>query len=84
MITKLQITGKLHYHRKCDFQLSKIKLGYRTLLPLTAPILSVPNATGVSNVNTVPNVPKMTNNDSSVPKTISVPTGVVYQTVYQT
>ena len=23
MITKLQITGKLHYHRKCDFQLSK-------------------------------------------------------------
>jgi len=38
MITKLQITGKLHYHRKCDFQLSKRKLGYRTLLPLTAPI----------------------------------------------
>jgi len=23
MITKLQITSKLHYHRKCDFQLSK-------------------------------------------------------------
>jgi len=39
MITKLQITGKLHYHRKCDFQLSKRKLGYRTLLTLTAPIL---------------------------------------------
>jgi len=38
MITKLQITGKLHYHRKFDFQLSKRKLGYRTLLPLTAPI----------------------------------------------
>jgi len=38
MNTKLQITGKLHYHRKCDFQLSKRKLGYRTLLPLTAPI----------------------------------------------
>ena len=38
MITKLQITGKLHYHRKCDFQLSKRKLGYITLLPLTAPI----------------------------------------------
>jgi len=38
MITKLQITGKLHYHRKCDFQLSKRKLGYRILLPLTAPI----------------------------------------------
>ena len=38
MITKLQITGKLHCHRKCDFQLSKRKLGYRTLLPLTAPI----------------------------------------------
>ena len=39
MITKLQITGKLDYHRKCDFQLSKRKLGYRklgyrTLLPL--------------------------------------------------
>jgi len=41
MITKLQITGKLHYHRKCDFQLSKRKLGYRTLLPLTAPIGTV-------------------------------------------
>jgi len=41
MITKLQITGKLHYHRKCDFQLSKRKLGYRTLLPLTAPINSL-------------------------------------------
>jgi len=40
MITTLQITGKLHYHRKCDFQLSKRKLGYRILLPLTAPILS--------------------------------------------
>ena len=40
MITKLQITGKLHYHRKCDFQLSKRKLGYRTLLPLTAPIVN--------------------------------------------
>jgi len=39
MITKLQITGKLHYHRKCDFQLSKRKLRYRTLLPLTAPIV---------------------------------------------
>ena len=50
----------------------------------TDPILGLPNATGVSNVNTVPNVPKMTKNDSSVPKTISVPTGVVYQTVYQT
>ena len=43
MITKLQITGKLHYHRKCDFQLSKRKLGYRTLLPLTAPIRSIPS-----------------------------------------
>jgi len=30
------------------------------------PIISVPNATGVPNVNTVP---KMTNNDPSVPKT---------------
>ena len=43
------------------------------------PILSVPNA----NVPTVPNVPKMTMNDPSVPKTYlvhqqkhSVPTGV--------
>jgi len=44
MITKLQITGKLHYHRKCDFQLSKRKLGYRTLLALTAPIAA---ATGL-------------------------------------
>jgi len=34
----------------------------------TDPILSVPNATGVPNVNTVPKVPKMTNNDPSVPK----------------
>ena len=42
MITKLQITGKLHYHRKCDFQLSKRKLGYRALLPLTAPIPTWP------------------------------------------
>ena len=40
MITKLQITGKLHYHRKCDFQLSKRKLGYKTLLPITAPIVA--------------------------------------------
>jgi len=31
--------------------------------------LSVPKATGVQNVNTVPNVPKMTNNDPNVPKT---------------
>jgi len=42
MITKLQITSKLHYHRKCDFQLSKRKLGYRTLLPLTAPMMTIP------------------------------------------
>jgi len=32
------------------------------------PILSVPNATDVPNVKTAPNVPKMTNNDPSVPK----------------
>jgi len=48
MITKLQITGKLHYHRKCDFQLSKRKLGYRTLLPLTAPIERVVTCVCVS------------------------------------
>jgi len=41
MITKLQITSKLHYHQKCDFQLSKRKLEYRTLLPLTAPIVQI-------------------------------------------
>jgi len=35
----------------------------------TDPILGLPNATGVSNVNTVPNVPKMTNNHPNVPKT---------------
>jgi len=46
MITKLQITGKFHYHRKCDFQLSKRKLGYRTLLPLTAPILQSSDRSG--------------------------------------
>jgi len=46
---------------------------------LSDPILSVPNTTGVPNVNTASNVPKMTNNDPSVPKPISVPTGVVYQ-----
>jgi len=48
MITKLQITGKLHYHRKCDFQLSKRKLKYRTLLPLTAPMGT--NFTGTGRV----------------------------------
>jgi len=36
---------------------------------LSDPILSVPNTTGVPNVNTASNVPKMTNNDPSVPKT---------------
>ena len=35
----------------------------------TDPILRVPNATGVPNVKTVPNIPKMTKNDPSVPKT---------------
>ena len=34
----------------------------------TDPIPSVPNATGVPNVTTVPIVPKMTKNDPSVPK----------------
>ena len=43
----------------------------------TDPILSVPNETGVVNVLTVPNVPKVTKNDPSVPKKpLSVPTGV--------
>jgi len=50
----------------------------------TDPILSVPNAWCTERkYNTVPNVHKMTNNDPSVPKTISVPTGLVYQSVYQ-
>jgi len=35
----------------------------------TDPIVSVPNAAGVLNVPTVPNLPKMTKNDASVPKT---------------
>jgi len=53
MITKLQITSKLHYHRKCDFQLSKRKLGYRTLLPLTAPIaLTRPSLTSLDLLST--------------------------------
>jgi len=34
----------------------------------TYPICSAPNETGVPNVKTVPNVPKMTKNDPSVPK----------------
>jgi len=34
----------------------------------TDPILSVPNATGVPNEKTVPNVRKMTKNDPSVRK----------------
>jgi len=42
----------------------------------TDPILSVPNAAGVSNVNTVPNVLQMTNDDPSVPKS-----HLVYQLV---
>jgi len=33
----------------------------------TDPILSVPNATGVPNVNTVRIVPTITNNDPTVP-----------------
>ena len=33
----------------------------------TDPIFSVPSAAGVPNVNTVPNVPKMSNNGPSVP-----------------
>ena len=34
----------------------------------TDPFLSVPNTTGVPNVNTVSDVPKMTNNDPTVQK----------------
>ena len=37
----------------------------------TGPILSVPNATGVSNVLTVLNVPKMTMNNLNVPESYS-------------
>jgi len=46
-------------------------------------ILSVPNANGVPNVNTVRKVPKMTNKIQVYQKKpLSVPTGVVYQPVY--
>jgi len=38
----------------------------------TNPVVSVPYATGVSNVTTVPIVPKMTKNDPSVPKSCLV------------
>ena len=57
----------------------------------TDPIIGVPNATGVSNVTTVPIVPQITKNDPSVPikKLLDVPvkrlpTHLVYQPVYQT
>ena len=50
----------------------------------TDPIFSVPNATDVSNINTLPKVPRMTDNNRSVPKKPrSVQTDVVYQLVYQ-
>jgi len=49
---------------------------YQNSLGITDTMLCVHNATGV------PNVPKMTNNDPSIQK--SVQTGVVYQLVYKT
>ena len=54
----------------------KNSLGMMPNVLNTDHIRSVSNATGVLNVNTVPSVPKITDNDSSVTK-ISVPTGVV-------
>ena len=65
-------------------QMYQNSLGIMPNVLNTDPILSVPNATGILNVPTVPNVPKMTKNDPSVPKPLSVPTGIVYQPVYQT
>jgi len=52
-------------------------LGIMPNLLNTNPILSVPNAAGVPNVNTASNVPKMTNKDPSVPKN-----HLVYQLQY--
>jgi len=46
--------------------------------------VSAPKATGVSNVNIVLNVLKMTNTILRYQKPLSVATGVVYQPVYQT
>jgi len=54
----------------------KNSLGMMPNVLNTDHIRSVSNATGVLNVNTVPSVPKITDNDSSVTKN-SVPTGVV-------
>jgi len=62
------------YVSAVDWAITKVPPMYRNSLGMmrnvlnTDPILSVPNATGVPNVNTVPKVPKMTNNDPSVPK----------------
>jgi len=66
------------YNVKC----TKVPTMYQNSLGMmpnvlnTDPILSVPNAAGVSNVNTVPNVLQMTNDDPSVPKS-----HLVYQLV---
>ena len=55
------------YNVKCTKVLPMYSLG---MIPnVLIQSLSVPKATGVQNVNTVPNVPKMTNNDPNVPKT---------------
>ena len=60
-------------------------LGMMSNVLNTDPVLSVRKTTGVPNVNIVPNIPKIANNNPSVPKKpLSVPTGVVYQAVYQT
>jgi len=65
----------------CNANCTKVPSVYQNSLGMMAnvlntdPIISVPNATDVPNVNTVRNVPKMTNNDPDVPKKpLSVPT----------
>ena len=57
------------YNVKCTYvpPLYQNSLEMITNVLNTDPILSVPNATGVPIVKTVPKVPKMTNNDPSVP-----------------
>jgi len=51
----------------------------------TDPILSVPNATAVPNVNTVLNRTENDQEQSLCAKSpLSVPSGVMYQPVYQT
>ena len=73
------------YSVKCTNapQMYQNSLGMMPNVLNTDYILSVPNANGVPNVNTVRKVPKMTNKIQVYQKKpLSVPTGVVYQPVY--